>query len=101
MLWPPTDERPKHFYSERSQFNNDLLCCQDGNATDGDSPATFSSARRFISLSTSPDRHERSAPVSPPLIVAKTPRASSLQRGRVQTLVQGPTARVGAWSNSE
>jgi MerR family mercuric resistance operon transcriptional regulator len=36
-------------YSERSQSSSDLLCCQDGSAADGDSPATFSSARRFIS----------------------------------------------------
>ena len=36
-------------YSERSQSSSDLLCCQDGNAADGESPATFSSARRFIS----------------------------------------------------
>jgi hypothetical protein len=37
------------FYSERNQSSSDLLCCQDGSAADGDSPATFSNARRFIS----------------------------------------------------
>jgi len=36
-------------YSERSQSNSDLLCCQEGSDAEGDSPATFSSARRFIS----------------------------------------------------
>ena len=36
-------------YSERNQSSSDLLCCQDGSAADGDSPATFSNARRFIS----------------------------------------------------
>ena len=36
-------------YRERSQSSSDLLCCQDGSEADGDSPATFSSARRFIS----------------------------------------------------
>lgn len=36
-------------YSERNQSSSDLLCCQDGNLADGDSPATFSNARRFIS----------------------------------------------------
>jgi hypothetical protein len=46
MRWPPTEERPQCGYGKRSRSGNDLLCRQDGNAADGDSPASFRSAWR-------------------------------------------------------
>ena len=47
MPWPPTDPLPTTATAERSQSSSDLLCCQDGNAAEGDCRPRHLRARRL------------------------------------------------------